>query len=56
MNILPPLSHYVESEEVISKPGAKITVKILHLTEAGRKAITTGEHNEDEKIDTEGKL
>jgi hypothetical protein len=33
---------FVASERVVSKPGAKIEVKVLTLTDAGRRAITTG--------------
>lgn len=33
---------FVEAEKVVSKPGAKITVKELILTEKGLEAITSG--------------
>lgn len=31
---------YIASREIISRPGAKIVVTALHLTERGRRAIT----------------
>ncbi|OWT75620.1 MULTISPECIES: sulfatase [unclassified Achromobacter] len=35
-------TRYIERAEIVSKPGAKITVTRLRLTQAGRAALTTG--------------
>ncbi|WP_233234136.1 sulfatase [Bordetella sp. LUAb4] len=35
-------NRYIAREEIVSRPGAKITVTRLHLTQAGRDALTTG--------------
>jgi hypothetical protein len=35
-------NRYIERAEIVSKPGAKIIVTRLRLTQAGRDALTTG--------------
>ncbi|ALM85003.1 hypothetical protein [Bordetella sp. N] len=35
-------NRYIEREEIVSRPGAKIIVTRLRLTQAGRDALTTG--------------
>lgn len=37
-----PVTPLIERVEVVSRPDAKIIVKRLRLTEAGRQALTTG--------------
>ncbi|OZI31664.1 hypothetical protein CAL29_27680 [Bordetella genomosp. 10] len=35
-------NRYIAREEIVSRPGAKIIVTRLRLTQAGRDALTTG--------------